>query len=76
MMEEWLLRHFGKKVCQAGEAGGLGIIDLRIFYLALHKWIWRLGSDKGDLWKEIFDSKYGRWRSLRDGGKNSKDSLW
>jgi len=24
-----------------------------------------LGSDKGDLWKEIIDSKYEGWRSLR-----------
>jgi len=37
-----------KKVCEAREDGGLGVIDLRIFNLALlGKWIWRLGSDKG-----------------------------
>ena len=35
-------------------------IDLRTFNLALlGKWVWRLGSDKGGLWKEIIDSKYG-----------------
>jgi len=34
------------------------------------------GTNKGGLWKEILDSKYGGWRSLKDGGKNSKDSLW
>jgi len=31
-----------------------------IFNLALlGTWIWRLGSDKGGLWKEILNSKYG-----------------
>jgi len=65
-----------KKVCEPREAGGLGIIDLRVFNLALlGKWIWRLRSDKGGLWKEILDSKYGGWRFLRKGGKNCKNSL-
>ena len=48
-----------KKVCEPRETGGLGIIDLRVFNLALlGKWIWRLGFDKGGLWKEILESKY------------------
>jgi len=42
----------------------------------LGKWIWRLGSDKGGLWKEILVSKYGSWRSLREDGKSCKSSLW
>jgi len=43
-----------KNVCKACEFGGLCIIDLKNFNLALlGKWIWRLGSDKGGLWKEI-----------------------
>ena len=64
-------------MCAACEDGGLGIIDLRTFNLALlGKWVWRLGSDKGGLWKEIIVSKYGGWRSLRERGKDSKDSLW
>jgi len=54
-----------KKVCEPREVGGLGIIDLRTFNLALlGKWIWRLGSNKGGLWKEVIVSKYGGWRSL------------
>jgi len=66
-----------EKVCAAREDGGLGIIDLRTFNLALlGKWVWWLGSDMGGLWKEIIVSKYGGWRSLREGGKDSKDSLW
>ena len=35
-----------------------------------------MGSDKGGLWKEILESKYGGWRVLRKEGKSSKDSLW
>ena len=47
-------------MCKAREDGGLDNIDLRIFILALlGKWIWRLGSNKGGLWKEVIDSKYG-----------------
>ena len=66
-----------KKVCESRDYGGLGIIDLRKFNLALlGKWIWRLGTNKGGLWKEIFVSKYGGWRSLREEGKTSKGSLW
>ena len=66
-----------KKVCAAREIGGHGIIDLRTFNLALlGKWVWWLGSDKSGLWKEILDSMYGGWRSLREGGKDNNDSLW
>jgi len=76
-MEEMSLGPPGKKVCAAREDGGLEIIDLRTFNLALlDKWVWRLGSYKGGLWKEVIDSKYGGWRSLREGGKDNKDSLW
>ena len=53
------LGHFGKRFVSLA-SWGLGIIDLKFFNLALlGKWIWRLGSDKGDLWKEILISKYG-----------------
>jgi len=66
----------GKKVCEPRDYGGLGVIDLRKFNLALlGKWIRRLGTNKGGLWKEILVSKYGEWRSLREDGKISKDSL-
>ncbi|XP_068483176.1 uncharacterized protein [Phaseolus vulgaris] len=40
------------------------------------KWIWRLGSEKGGMWKEILDSKYGGWRSLREDGTSRRSSLW
>ena len=64
-------------MCEAREDGGLRIIDLRTFNLALlGKWVWRLGSDKGSLWKEIIVSKYGVWRSLREEGKNNKEYIW
>jgi len=66
-----------KKVCVPHEFGGLGIVELKLFNLALlGKWIWRLGSDKGGIWKEILVSKYGGWRSLRKDGKSNKCSLW
>ena len=35
-----------------------------------------MGSDKGGLWKEILDSKYGGWRSLQEGVNISRTSLW
>jgi len=65
------------KVCEHRDYGGLGIIDLRTFNLALlSKWIWRWGLAKGGLWKEILDSKYGGWRNLRAEGKPCRGSLW
>jgi len=65
------------KVCEPREAEGLGILDLRVFITTLlGKWIWRLGTDKGDLWNEILESKYGGWRSLREGANNGRISLW
>jgi len=64
-------------VCKPREFGGLGIINPKLFNLTLlGKWIWRLGSDKGGLWKEILVSKYGGWRSLGDEGKSKRYSLW
>ena len=66
-----------EKVCKPREVGGLDIIDLKFFNLALlGKWIWRLDSNKGGLWKEILISKYGGWRSLREEGKSCRSSLW
>ena len=67
---------YWQKVCKPHDFGGLGIIDLKIFNMALlGKWIWRLGTDKGGLWKEILVSKYGGWRCLREEGKSRKSSL-
>lgn len=44
--------------------------------IMLEKWIWRLNSDKGGLWKEIHVSKYGGWRSLKENRINNKDCIW
>ena len=50
------------------EAGRLGIINIKLFNLALlSKWIWQLGSNKGGLWKEVLESKYGRMEKLEKG---------
>ena len=66
-----------KKVCEPREIGDLDIIDLRVFNLALlGKWIWRLGTENGGLWKEIIDSKYGGWRSLREDKNRARGLLW
>jgi len=66
-----------KKVCEPREAGGLAIIDLKVFNIALlGKWIWRLGTKKGGLWKDVIELKYGGWRSLREQRNPAKMSLW
>ena len=64
-------------VCKPRELGGLGIIDPKLFNLALMgKWIWRLGSVEVGLWKEVLISKYGGWRGLGEEGKGRSCSLW
>ncbi len=63
--------------CKPREFGGLGIIDPKLFNLALlGKWIWRLGSVEVGLWKEVLLSKYGGWRSLGAEGTDRSCSLW
>jgi len=42
----------------------------------LGKWIWCLCQIKGGLWKDIIESKYGGWRSLREQRVLNFDSLW
>jgi len=45
-----------KMVCELKEEGGLGMIDLGRFNVAiLGKWIWRLGNDKMGLWKKVLE---------------------
>jgi len=66
-----------EKVCEPREAGGLGVINIKFFNIALlGKWIWRLGYSKGGLWKEVVDSKYGGWRNLKGPRSNKIGSLW
>jgi len=63
--------------CKPRDFRGIGIIDSKLFNLALlGKWIWRLGSVEVGLWKEVLFSKYGRWRSLGEEGKDRCCSLW
>jgi len=64
-------------VCEPGEAGGLGILNLRFFNAALlGKWIWRLETENDGMWKEILESKYRGWRNLQEQRSNVKDSSW
>jgi len=68
---------YWKNVCEPREIVGLSIKDLRIFNLALlGKWNWRSRTDKSGLWKEILESKYGGWRSLREDRNRCRGSLW
>jgi len=61
------------KFCKSREASGLDIIKVRLFNLALlGKWIWRLNSDKGGLWREVIESKYGGWRGLNEQWDNNR----
>ena len=65
------------KVCESKDKGGLGVIDVRKFNLAiLGKWIWRLKSKERSLWKDILDSKYGGRRVLRSQVHNCMESMW
>ena len=62
-----MLGFLGKHSLSLEKASRLGILDLRLFNVKLlGKWIWCLGSDKGGLWKEVIESKYGGWRSLKE----------
>ena len=52
------------KICKSS---CLGIINIRQFNLALlGKWIWRLKTETGGLWRDVLDSKYGGWRGLKE----------
>jgi len=54
-------------ICKSKEEGGLGVKDLKCFNMALlGKWRWRLGKDHTGIWKDILESKYGSWRTLKD----------
>jgi len=58
-------------VCESGDVGGLGVINIKLFNVALlGKWIWRMGSSKDGLWKKVLESKYGGWRSLKMSNPN------
>jgi len=64
-------------VCEPQNAGGLGIINIKLFNVALlGKWIWRMGSSEDGLWKEVLESKYGGWRSLKVSNPYRYGSLW
>jgi len=53
------------------------MLEIRRFNIdLLGKWIWRLGHDKKDFWKEMLESKYGGWRDLRSQRNSRSDSLW
>ncbi|KAL5148468.1 putative ribonuclease H protein [Glycine soja] len=64
-------------VCLPKEKGGLGIKDVRNFNKALlGKWKWDMIHQERELWARILESKYGGWRALAEGKRDTNDSLW
>jgi hypothetical protein len=48
------------KICEPIQHGGLGIKDLQRFNRALlGKWLWRYGTDRDALWRQVVAAKYG-----------------
>ena len=64
-----------EKICSLKENGGLGINEIGKFNVApLAKWKWRLGIEKGEVWKELLEGGTCNqlWETRRNlaGGKN------
>ncbi|KAF5460976.1 hypothetical protein F2P56_020808 [Juglans regia] len=67
-----------ENVCTPLSNGGLGLCNLRTFNKALlGKWLWRYHRERGALWREIVDVKYG---SMQGGwfavGRGTQVSFW
>ncbi|KAG6675888.1 hypothetical protein I3842_15G128600 [Carya illinoinensis] len=53
------------KVCTPLRDGGLVVWNVRAFNEALlGKWLWRYNKERGALWKEVIDMKYGSERGV------------
>ena len=64
-------------MCLPKEKGSLGIKDIKTFNIALlGKWRWDLFQHHGELWARILDSKYGGWRCMAEGTRDSNESIW
>jgi hypothetical protein len=49
-----------EKITKPKERGGLGVMDLRVFNIALlGKWWWRIRNEKESLWFKVLEQKYG-----------------
>ena len=47
-------------ICEPIQHGGLGVKDLQRFNKALlGKWLWRYGTDRAALWRQVVAAKYG-----------------
>ena len=67
-------------MCTLLASGGLGIMNLRTFNVALlGKWLWRFGQERDALWRQVIEVKYGcdwgGWCSSSSSGPYGV-SLW
>nr|KYP61726.1 Putative ribonuclease H protein At1g65750 family [Cajanus cajan] len=66
-----------QEVCKGKEHGGLGILDLRAFNLAiLEKWRWHLLVEKGRFWHKVVTSIYGEGCFQGVGDKVQSSKWW
>ncbi|XP_058749365.1 uncharacterized protein LOC131622352 [Vicia villosa] len=68
-------------ICKPKEEGGLGVKHMGLFNKALLcKWKWRILSERGSVWRDILEARYGDLNIavIRDSDHKTKrkDSVW
>jgi len=55
----------------------LGVKDIKLFNEALlAKWKWKMATESNGLWKQVLESKYKNWISLKKECKMRHKSRW